>query len=91
MDLGLSWRGAAELVASVYLATLLVDVARLGPDLPEFRFDAEAGGARALGDLRLELDAPGYLAKLYGSLQYTASGSWNSYRGLLAYREAGSG
>jgi hypothetical protein len=89
MDLAIAWCGPVDLVASIYLVTLLADIARLGPDLTVFRFDAEAGGARALGELRLELDAPGFLAKLYGSLQYTAAGSWNRYRGLLLHREAG--
>lgn len=87
MDLSLVWRDATTLMVSVYLATLLVDIARLGPDLVNFRFEAEAGGEAARGALRLELAAPGFLGKLYGGLDYTAMGTWNRYRGLLAYWE----
>jgi hypothetical protein len=94
MDLSLVWRDATTLVVSVYLATLLVDIARLGPDLVNFRFEAEAGGEAARGALRLELAAPGFFGKLYGGLDYTVQGTtWNRYRGLLAHWEmpAGSG
>ncbi|MDQ3741058.1 MAG: hypothetical protein M3389_08965 [Actinomycetota bacterium] len=88
LDLELERGDEISVRVHLRLSTLLVAVARLAPDVPTWRFDVEAGGAQARGKLRLELAAPGFYSTLSGTFEYTASGDWNSYRGLLWHWEA---
>jgi hypothetical protein len=85
MDLDLERRDDVSVVVRVYLATLLVDITLLTSDVLEWRFDTEAGGAQARGNLRLALSAPGFFSTIHGDLEYTAAGTWNRYRGLLSH------
>lgn len=88
MDIELERRDEIAVRVHVRLSTLLVAVARLAPEQLEWSFEVEAGAAGAKGKLWLDLGAPRYFSTVNGSLQYTASGTWNSYRGLLWHWEA---
>jgi hypothetical protein len=80
-------RDDASVVVEAYLATLLVDIAVLAPQTLRWDFDADAGGASARGELWMAIGTPGFFSTIHGNLDYTASGTWNHYRGLLSHWE----
>jgi hypothetical protein len=88
MDVELERRDEIAVRVQVRLSTMLVAVALLAPEQLEWAFDVEAGGAGARGSMRLELAAPRFYSTIYSEFEYTASGTWNSYRGLLWHWEA---
>ena len=88
MDLEFERRDEIAVRVYVRLSTLLVAVARLAPDMLDWRFDVEAGGAGGRGELTLALAAPRFYSTVTGTFEYTSSGQWNTYRGLLWHWEA---
>jgi hypothetical protein len=88
MDINFERRDDVAVSVQVHVSTLLVAVTLLAPEDPEWSFDVEAGGAAARGELRVDLGALGSYSTITGSLEYTASGTLNRYRGLLWHWEA---